>query len=257
MTIDELHDRRLALRATGLLATFNRAEVLAAADVHVARRLATMTDEHDEQVLLAAALAVRAVRQGSTCVDLTTVSEMPLEDDMVLPWPDVTAWQAAVERSPLVTQRVLRTDNGLLYLDRYWREEVQVCDDLLARLARPAPEVDSVALDAGVLRVFPDAGYDEQRTAARAAAERWTTVLTGGPGTGKTTTVAGLLALLAEQAELESGGARRLRIALTAPTGKASARAYLHRPSLRVQPGWRRPGPEARSCCSRWCSASR
>jgi exodeoxyribonuclease V alpha subunit len=224
MTIDEAYDRRLALRATGLLATFNRAEVLAAADVHVARRLATMTEEHDEQVLLAAALAVRAVRQGSTCVDLTTVSEMPLEDDAVLPWPEVTAWQAAVERSPLVTQRVLRTDNGLLYLDRYWREEVQVCDDLLARLARPAPEVDTAALDAGVLRVFPDAGYDEQRTAARAAAERWTTVLTGGPGTGKTTTVAGLLALLAEQAELESGGARRLRIALTAPTGKASAR---------------------------------
>ena len=119
---------------------------------------------------------------------------------------------------------VLRLDNGLLYLDRYWREEVQVCDDLLARLARPAPEVDTAALDAGVLRVFPDAGYDEQRTAARAAAERWTTVLTGGPGTGKTTTVAGLLALLAEQPELESGGARRLRIALTAPTGKASAR---------------------------------
>ena len=224
MTIDEVYDRRLALRATGLLATFNRAEVLAAADVHVARRLATMTEEHDEQVLLAAALAVRAVRQGSTCVDLTTVSEMPLEDDAVLPWPEVTAWQAAVERSPLVTQRVLRTDNGLLYLDRYWREEVQVCDDLLARLARPAPQVDTAALDAGVLRVFPAAGYDEQRTAARAAAERWTTVLTGGPGTGKTTTVAGLLALLAEQAELESGGARRLRIALTAPTGKASAR---------------------------------
>jgi len=224
MTIDEVYDRRLALRATGLLATFNRAEVLAAADVHVARRLATMTEEHDEQVLLAAALAVRAVRQGSTCVGLTTVSEMPLEDDAVLPWPEVTAWQAAVERSPLVTQRVLRTDNGLLYLDRYWREEVQVCDDLLARLARPAPEVDTAALDAGVLRVFPDAGYDEQRTAARAAAERWTTVLTGGPGTGKTTTVAGLLALLAEQAELEGGGARRLRIALTAPTGKASAR---------------------------------
>ena len=224
MTIDEAYDRRLALRATGLLATFNRAEVLAAADVHVARRLATMTEEHDEQVLLAAALAVRAVRQGSTCVDLTTVSEMPLEDDAVLPWPEVTAWQAAVESSPLVTQRVLRTDNGLLYLDRYWREEVQVCDDLLARLARPAPEVDTAALDAGVLRVFPDAGYDEQRTAARAAAERWTTVLTGGPGTGKTTTVAGLLALLAEQAELESGGARRIRIALTAPTGKASAR---------------------------------
>ncbi len=224
MSIEEPHDRRLALRAVGLLATFNRADVLAAADVHVARRLGTMTDEDDEQVLLATALAVRAVRQGSTCVDLAAVSEVPLEDDTVLPWPEAVAWQTAVERSPLVAQRVVRTDNGLLYLDRYWREEVQVCDALLARLARSAPEVDTAALDAGVQRVFPGAGYDEQRTAARSAAERWTTVLTGGPGTGKTTTVAGLLALLAEQAELESGGARTLRIAISAPTGKASAR---------------------------------
>ena len=223
-SIEDPRDRRLALRAEGLLATFNRADVLGAADVHVARRLGAMTGEGDEQVLLATALAVRAVRQGSTCVDLATVADLPLEDDPGLPWPDVPAWQASVGRSPLVGVRVLRVDNGLLYLDRYWREEVQVCDDLLARLARPAPQVDTAALDAGVLRVFPAAGYDEQRTAARAAAERWTTVLTGGPGTGKTTTVAGLLALLAEQAELESGGARRLRIALTAPTGKASAR---------------------------------
>ena len=223
-SIEDPRDRRLALRAEGLLATFNRADVLGAADVHVARRLGAMTGEGDEQVLLATALAVRAVRQGSTCVDLATVADLPLEGDPALPWPDVPAWQASVGRSPLVGERVLRVDNGLLYLDRYWREEVQVCDDLLARLARPAPQVDTAALDAGVLRVFPAAGYDEQRTAARAAAERWTTVLTGGPGTGKTTTVAGLLALLAEQAELESGGARRLRIALTAPTGKASAR---------------------------------
>ena len=65
--------------------------------------------------------------------------------------------------------------------------------------------------------LFPQ-GYDEQRGAAVAAARQWTTVLTGGPGTGKTTAVAGLLALLADQSD------RRLRIALTAPTGKAAAR---------------------------------
>ena len=72
------------------------------------------------------------------------------------------------------------------------------------------------------MRVFDGDTYDEQRTASRAAAGQWTTVLTGGPGTGKTTTVAGLLALLAEQQQL--AGEPPLRIALTAPTGKASAR---------------------------------
>ena len=69
---------------------------------------------------------------------------------------------------------------------------------------------------------FPGASYDEQRAAAEIAVAQSITVLTGGPGTGKTTTVAGLLALLAEQAS--GTGDRRLRIALAAPTGKAAAR---------------------------------
>ena len=90
-------------------------------------------------------------------------------------------------------------------------------DDLAARLALPPPVVDDARLAALAPVLFP-AGYDEQRAAAVAAARQWTTVLTGGPGTGKTTAVAGLLALLADQSD------RRLRIALTAPTGKAAAR---------------------------------
>ena len=111
-------------------------------------------------------------------------------------------------------------DDRLLYLDRYWSEEEQVCADLLARPGTVAlTKKEGAALEAGLDRVFPSEGYDEQRAAARVALSQSTTVLTGGPGTGKTTTVAALLALLAEQA-----GERRLRIALAAPTGKAAAR---------------------------------
>jgi len=220
--IEDLHDRRLALGAKGLLRAFNEAGVLVAADVHVAGRLGAMLGEARDEVLLATALAVRAVRQGSVCVDLTTVSELPLEDDVSLPWPEPRAWVNAVADSPLVTEQVLRFEAELLYLDRYWREEGQVCEDFLARLRRGAPEVDEPALAAGLTRVFGADGYDEQRAAARAATERWTTVVTGGPGTGKTTTVAGVLALLAEQHLLATGQAPR--VALSAPTGKASAR---------------------------------
>src|SRR5581483_6477974 len=98
----------------------------------------------------------------------------------------------------------------------YWREEQQVADDLLALLPVAAtegvPDTD---------RLFPK-GYEEQRAAAEIALSQGLTVLTGGPGTGKTTTVARLLALFAEQAELS--GKPKLRIALAAPTGKAAAR---------------------------------
>jgi exodeoxyribonuclease V alpha subunit len=216
------HDRRLALGATGLLRTFNDAGVLEAADVHVAHRLTGLAGEQSQDVLLATALTVRAVRQGSICLDPRTIANLPLEEEVELPWPEPEAWLTAIAASPLVEAQILRLDQDLLYLDRYWREEVQVCDDLLQRLDRTPPEVDEPVLEAGLVRVFPRDGYEEQRTAARAAAHRWTTVVTGGPGTGKTTTVAGVLALVAEQLELETG--ERPRIALAAPTGKAAAR---------------------------------
>ena len=215
------HDRRVARRATGMLATFNQAAVIEAADVHVATRLAALGEETDEGVLLAVALAVRAARSGAVCVDLSEVAEKPVETDVALPWPEVGAWRAAVQASPLTGAGVLRLEDSLLYLDRHWREERQVCDDLFARLAQRPPEVDEAVRDAAVARLFGP-GWEQQRLAAITALGQWTTVLTGGPGTGKTASVARMVALMAEQ--LERTGERAPRIALAAPTGKASAR---------------------------------
>ncbi len=220
--IDDPHDRRLALQASGLLAEFNRADVLSAADVHVATRLGSLLGVESDDVRLAAALAVRAVRNGSVCVDLATVAALPAEDDVELPWPEPSGWVERVAESQFVGESALRLHEGRLYLDRYWREEGDVCADLLARLARPAPALDEAALEVGLDRTFPGEGYEEQRAVARAAAARWVTVLTGGPGTGKTTTVAGLLALMAEQHEIHTG--RAPRVAMCAPTAKAAAK---------------------------------
>jgi exodeoxyribonuclease V alpha subunit len=216
-------DARLALTATGLLAEFNAAGVLEAADVHVAARLTTLVGETDERVALALALACRAVRHGSVCLDLATVADIATVAEVApeLPWPAYDAWLAAVRGSPLVGQGVLWVEFDLVYLDRYRRQEEQVWRDLSDRAARPAPPVDAAVLQTTLDAHFAGAGYVEQRAACAAAAGRWTTVLTGGPGTGKTTTVAGLLEVLAEQ--LGAAG-RPARIALTAPTGKAAAR---------------------------------
>jgi exodeoxyribonuclease V alpha subunit len=204
-----------ALAAAGILRTFRDAGVFEAADIHVAQRLTALAGESDERVALAIALVVRALRGGSVCVDLRAVeAQVGLAD---LPWPDADDWLAAVAASRLLgSPPVLRLLGDLLYLDRYWLEEEQVCADLLA-LSVPGATGDVPALQ----RLFP-AGYEEQRAAAEIALSQAVTVVTGGPGTGKTTTVARLLALLVGQAEL--AGAPRPRIALAAPTGKAAAR---------------------------------
>jgi len=204
-----------AIAATGLLRAFGDAGVLQAADVHVAQRLTALTGDPDERVALAIALVVRALRGGSVCVDLRSVeAQIGMAD---LPWPAADDWMAAVRASPLLgSPPVLRLFGDLLYLDRYWLEEEQVCVDLLALSVSGAMR-DVPAFE----RLFPP-GYEEQRTAAEIALSQAVTVLTGGPGTGKTTTVARLLALLVEQSEL--AGVPRPRIALAAPTGKAAAR---------------------------------
>lgn len=201
--------------ATGLLRTFSDAGVFEAADVHVAQRLTALTGESDERVALAVALVVRALRGGSVCVDLRAASG--LLGDAELPWPGADDWLAAVRASALVgPPPVLRFFGDLLYFDRYWLEEEQVCTDLLALSASP------IGIESSSYERLFEPGYEEQRAAAEIAVSQAVTVLTGGPGTGKTTTIARLLALLLEHAE--RAGMPPPRIALAAPTGKAAAR---------------------------------
>ncbi|OBI49749.1 exodeoxyribonuclease V subunit alpha [Mycobacterium kyorinense] len=208
-------DVEVAISARGVLHAFNAAGVLDISDVQVAGRICVLGKESDEQVALAVALLVRALRGGSVCVDLRDVEAQA--GIAGLAWPEPAAWMTAVRASPLCGEPpVLRLLGDLLYLDRYWLEEKQVCDDLLALLqSKPTVTVPSFE------RLFPE-GFEEQRAAAHLALTQAVTVLTGGPGTGKTTTVARLLALVAEQSEV--AGASRPRIALAAPTGKAAAR---------------------------------
>ena len=223
-----------------LLRRFNQAGVLAPADIHVATRLARLAGEADEQVLLAAALAVRGPRVGHVSVDLRRLRESVVvgEDEVdleELPWPSPDGWIDRIARSPLVGTdaapewpghpfRLVGCD---LYLDRYWNDEVALAGDLAERAAaddrawpseRPLSGADRAELD----RLFPGPASADQRGAAEVALRRRLTVLAGGPGTGKTTTVARLLALLAGRRPHPAG--RLPLMALAAPTGKAAAR---------------------------------
>ena len=232
-TVD-LHDARYVRSAAGTLRAFNEAGVLAAADVHVALRLARLCRESDDSTLLGTALAVRAPRLGSVCVDLATIAATAAADlettvDLqALPWPQPEPWVASLASSRLVAvgessgeDRPLRLVGTTLYLDRYWRDERSVADDLIAR-SEPADDVDEALLADGLARLFQGDEPDLQRLAAATCVLRRLAVVGGGPGTGKTTTVTRILALLDEQAN--ASDAPKPLVALAAPTGKAAAR---------------------------------
>jgi exodeoxyribonuclease V alpha subunit len=221
-----------AARATGLLKAFNEAGVLTAADVHVASRLGLLAGEADNRVLLAVALVVRGTRHGSVVLDLaaaadTITPDADADEDEVAPapdllWPVTADWVAACAASPLVTGTAggppLQMVQSRLWLDRYWRQEAQVAEDLLRRSADRPADLDLVVVRQDLDSLFGGSEEADQRRAAAVAVLSRVSVIGGGPGTGKTTTVARLITVLGRQ--FGPG----LRVALAAPTGKAAAR---------------------------------
>jgi exodeoxyribonuclease V alpha subunit len=231
----DAYDASLAAEASGSLRAFNRAGILDSADVHVARRLAELSGTEDEAVSLGIAFAARAPRLGHVCVDLRTIGETASRDTDVptdreaLPWPDPQLWLEAMDKSALVgPANPLFLSGPNLYLNRLWLDERLVAEQLLTRAQSDVTDVDVALLRAGLTQLFRDddpATRDPdqlQPVAAAAAVLRRVSVIAGGPGTGKTTTVARLLGLLDQQAAAR--GAAPPLIALAAPTGKASLR---------------------------------
>ncbi|MDR5816758.1 exodeoxyribonuclease V subunit alpha [Caballeronia sp. LZ033] len=148
-------------------------------------------------------------------------------------WQTALAHPALLSDGPGGTPLVLSDER--LYLRRYWRYEQDVCRAIHDRITADDTVQDTFdmhalrhALDA-LFPAVPTASGDEadadwQKLACALAAKSAFAIVTGGPGTGKTTTVVKLLALLQAQALSRADSPRALRIRLAAPTGKAAAR---------------------------------
>ncbi|WP_394559938.1 exodeoxyribonuclease V subunit alpha [Aquipseudomonas alcaligenes] len=177
-----------------------------------------------EAVLACAALCSEALASGDVCLPLARVAGRR-------PWAEFDfALPAAAELCVLLESSALVGTPGAfaplilegerLYLARYQAYEQRLAERLLAMSAE-RPVVDETVLVESLARLFAfnQQQPDWQRLAAAQAVRRRLAVISGGPGTGKTTTVVRLLAAL-----LEQPGGNRLAIGLAAPTGKAAAR---------------------------------
>lgn len=191
--------------------------------------LCRLNDETDPAVAWAARLAAQAVAEGRVSFRLDEFAGstlQPGEDAPPVALPPLAEWLARLGRSRLVGRpgefAPLILDRGhRLYLARYWNYEKKLADRLLALAQSPGEAVDPARLrsDLDTLFAHNTQTPDRQKLAAAVAVLRRFCVISGGPGTGKTSTVLRILAALQSRA-----GEKPLRIALAAPTGKAAAR---------------------------------
>ncbi|WP_199100416.1 exodeoxyribonuclease V subunit alpha [Dyella sp. ASV21] len=224
------HDPRL-----DLLSIDPASKLLRPLDIAFGRFLAAQDPQAHAALPLLGAVLSRQQADGHLCLDLTAWSVLADESDWPISWKNALS-QALESPTAFSTSCLLDTPDGQrqagsplvldgprLYLRRYWNHEQRVARAIAARLAH-APAAPA-HLGEQLARLFPSPGdntLDWQRVACALAARGAFTVITGGPGTGKTTTVVRLLGLLQTLHQREA--ARPLRIRLAAPTGKAAAR---------------------------------
>jgi exodeoxyribonuclease V alpha subunit len=214
------------------LLSLHQASILTDIDIHFARFMTNLADGKYQEVFLGAALVSNVTGRGDVCLDLASFAGRVLleKDDgmdaVICPglsvWVDNLMSTGIVGRPEDLCPLILDEENRL-YLYRYWEYEKKLSDSIKERTKEDISGLNLSLIKDSIKRLFPermDSDINRQKVAAITSAFKKFCVISGGPGTGKTTTVAKILALLLEQA----GKEENLRIFLAAPTGKAAAR---------------------------------
>jgi exodeoxyribonuclease V alpha subunit len=195
--------------------------IIQSLDYHLALFLEQQQAKEQEapDLALAAALTSAAVRDGHVCWPLDAVESLGL--------PQPPQWRqrllaTAVVGEPGEIAPLILDQHNRLYLYRFHCCEDMLAQKILARAARNR-SLDTAQAQPLLARLFPPRAGNEpdlQQAAAALALLKPLVIISGGPGTGKTYTVARILALL----QALHPGPSPLRLALAAPTGKAAVR---------------------------------
>lgn len=200
-------------------------------DIHFANFITDLSKDNDPEIFLGAALASSATENGDICLDLGSFSEKQVMEEQngkrPVIFPKLDVWLEKLRKSPVVGNPgefcpLILDENNRLYLYRYWEYEKILSESIKRRVKEDVKDIDVALLKESLKKLFPEKSgndIDWQKVASLTAAIKRFCVISGGPGTGKTYTVAKILAILLEQAKGE-----KLRIFLAAPTGKAAAK---------------------------------
>jgi len=205
--------------------------LLSEIDIHFANFINGFSPDNDPDIFLAAALVSHTTASGNICLNLETASGNLLsgtqEDREPIECPKLDVWLEKLKTHPAVGRPgekcpLILDAKNRFYLHRYWDYENTLSKSIKKRIYKNIAGLDLQRLKNSLDRLFPKTrgqGANWQKIAAAVASLRHFSVITGGPGTGKTFTVTKVLALLLEQAP-----EKMLQIYLAAPTGKAAAR---------------------------------
>ena len=216
--------------------------ILSALDIHFSSFISRLVGGHVPELSLAAALVSSYTRQGHVCLDLSSVEgkELLKGENGIDPvvCPELNTWckqlrKTGVVGNPGEYKPLILDDRSRLYLFRYWDYQERLADLITRRLSDTTVKSDIGILKEELTRLFPSEQVKDinwQRVAAFTALIKRFCVISGGPGTGKTSIVTAILGLLLKQAKPE-----RLRIALIAPTGKAAAKLQKAIRSMKIK----------------------
>ncbi|MCK5688257.1 exodeoxyribonuclease V subunit alpha, partial [Myxococcota bacterium] len=222
--------------------------LISALDVALANRFITLSrgpdgennisKEDEQNAALAISQASAHMRSGNVCVDLGELSRTPIvieetakdgsSQSQKLFFPKIDVWQQALAKIDAIGQPgelkpLILDHQNRLYLSRYHQMESGLASAILSRCDDGSVEPIPETLHEHIKSLFPQKSeLDWQRVAALITLKGHFTVISGGPGTGKTTTVVKLLALLVQNAA--EAKEPTPHIMMMAPTGKAAAR---------------------------------
>lgn len=214
------------------LLTIREQGIIRDIDLEICRFLEQQHSDISEEVLLAACLVSYHYRQGNVCLLLEDYASQLVFGEVSevnnIRAPDLDQWYQKLAESTAVGSEggfkpLILDANKRLYLHKLWHYENILAEQLLKRSSKQSEEIDFTLLRDGLDRLFSPSSerVDWQQVGAVNAVVNKLSIISGGPGTGKTSTVVRVLALLLEQAFHFD---MTLNIALVAPTGKAAAR---------------------------------